>query len=148
MKYEITQMLKQEPLNLQLPGYDAARGVRGSIVNTASLAASIILKDFSAYTSSKHGVGMMTKQIAREYAPSKIRINAVSPGAVMTPMIAASGLTKEFLDGLTRQAPMNRCILAEEVAEAAVFLSGSNASAITGVNLPVDCGATLYHLES
>lgn len=145
LKYEIAQMLKQEPLEVHQEDFGGTRDVRGSIVNTASLTASIILKDFSGYASSKHAVGMMTKQLAREYAPSKIRINAVNPGSVMTPMIAASGLTEEFLKGLSRQAPMNRFILAEEVADAVVFLSSSSASAITGVNLPVDCGAALYH---
>ena len=123
------------------------RNVRGVIVNTASISGLITLKDFAAYTSSKHAVAILTKQIAREYAPSKIRVNSVCPGIVNTPGVTASGLTPEFEAGLSRQAPMNRWIHADEIAEAVVFLCSSRASAITGVNLPVDCGATLYHVS-
>lgn len=144
----MAQMLKQEPLEIDSKDFEAVRGVRGSVISTGSLSTTVTLKDFSGYTSSKHGVGMMIKQAAREYAQYKIRVNAINPGAVMTPMIAASGLTKQFLDNLSSQAPMNRLILAEEVADMAVWLSSSRASAITGVLLPVDCGASLYHLES
>ena len=139
-------MLKQDPHPVFDDAISQDRGVRGSIVNTASISGLVTLRAFSAYTSSKHAVTILTKQTAREYAPHRIRINSVCPGAVMTPIIAAAGLTAEFLDGLSRQAPMNRFIHAAEVAEATVFLSSSRASAITGVNLPVDCGATLYHL--
>ena len=122
------------------------RNVRGVIVNTASISGLITLRDFAAYASSKHAVAILTKQLAREYAPFKIRVNSVCPGIVNTPGVAATGLTPEFEAGLSRQAPMNRWIHGDEIGEAVVFLCSSRASAITGVNLPVDCGATLYHV--
>ena len=139
-------MLKQEPLATFDSGAFQDRNVRGAIVNTASISGLVTLRDFAAYASSKHAVTIMTKQLAREYAPLKISINSVCPGVVNTPIIAATGLTPEFEQALSRQAPMNRWIHADEVAAAVVFLCSSRASAITGVNLPVDCGATLYHL--
>ena len=139
-------MLKQTPLPTFDSGPFQDRNTRGCIVNTASMSGLVVLKDFSAYTSSKHAVTIMTKQIARDYAPYKIRVNSVCPGIVDTPGVQATGLTPEFKAGLSRQAPMNRFIHAEEVAQAAVFLCSGRASAITGVNLPVDCGACTYHL--
>lgn len=145
-KYEIQQMLKQEPLAAFGNGNFEDRNVRGAIVNTASLCGIITLKDFAAYTSSKHAVTSMTKQLAREYAPLRIRVNSVCPGIVDTPGVTASGITEEFRAALAKQAPMNRWIHGEEVGDAVVFLCSSRASAITGVNLPVDCGATLYHI--
>jgi NAD(P)-dependent dehydrogenase (short-subunit alcohol dehydrogenase family) len=138
-------MLKQEPISTFHEAQYLDRGIRGAIVNTASLSGLITLSDFAGYASSKHGVTMMTRQLAREYAPHKIRVNSVCPGIVRTNMVTETGLTQEFLDGLSRQAPMNRWIHADEVAEATLFLCSSQASAVTGVNLPVDCGATLYH---
>jgi NAD(P)-dependent dehydrogenase (short-subunit alcohol dehydrogenase family) len=139
-------MLKQEPLATFDNESFKDRNVRGAIVSTASISGLVTLKDFAAYASSKHAVTIMTKQLAREYAPLKIRINSVCPGVVNTPAIAAAGLKPEFEQALSKQAPMNRWVHADEVAEAAVFLCSSRASAITGVNLPVDCGAALYHL--
>ena len=139
-------MLKQDTMPTFDSGPFQNRNIRGSIVNTASISGLVVLKDFAAYASSKHAVTIMTKQIARDYAPHKIRVNSVCPGIVDTPGVQATGLTPEFKEGLSRQAPMNRFIHAEEVAQVAVFLCSSGASAITGVNLPVDCGAVTYHL--
>lgn len=139
-------MLKQETLATFDSEAFQNRNIRGSIVNTASICGLVTLKDFAAYASSKHAVTSMTKQTAREYAPFKIRINSVCPGIVDTPGVSGTGLTDEFKEGLSRLAPMNRFIHAEEVAQAAVFLCSGSASAITGVNLPVDCGTTTYHL--
>ncbi|KAK5313551.1 hypothetical protein LTR93_010855 [Exophiala xenobiotica] len=130
-KYEIGQMLKQEPISTFHEAQYQDRDIRGAIVNTASLSGLITLSDFSGYASSKHGVTMMTKQLAREYAPHKIRVNSIYPGIVHTNIVAETGLTQEFLNGLSRQAPMNRWIHADEVAEATFFLCSSRASAIT-----------------
>jgi len=88
---------------------------------------------------------MLVKQKARKCAPRQIRINSVCPGALYTSMIAATGLIPEFLDGMSRQAPLNRWLHAAEIAEATISLSSSQASAITGADLPVNGGATLYH---
>lgn len=137
---ESAQMLTQEPL----PVYNNHRDVRGSIVHTCSLAGNTAIATLAAYSASKHGVAGMVRVDARELAAHKIRVNAVMPGFVDTPMYRDSGLTPEFMAAAAAQAPMNRMVDAREVAEAVVFLSGQQASAITGAFLPVDGGAFLY----
>lgn len=144
-KYEVKQMLTQEPLSVLPPEFDD-REVRGSIVNTASVSGTSALPTLSAYNSSKHAVVVMTRVDARQFAPHKIRINSVCPGFVPTPMMTSAGLTEEFLERTKIQSPMNRLTHPVEVAETVVFLSSSRASGITGVNLAVDAGATLFHV--
>ncbi|EXJ77836.1 hypothetical protein A1O3_08995 [Capronia epimyces CBS 606.96] len=147
-KYEVQQFLKQEPLDYLQPGDRKERQVRGSIVNTASLSGTASVPTLSSYNSVKHAVVSMTKNDARQYAPSGIRVNAVSPGFTLTPMLTGggAGLDEAFYAGAKLQSPMNRMTFPEEVAEAVAFLSGSRASAISGVNLHVDAGASLYHV--
>lgn len=135
-------MLEQSPLT------DPAntRHVRGSIVNTASLSGTSALPELSAYNSSKHAVVVMTRVDARQYGPERIRINSVSPGFVMTPMMSGAGLSENYLSSIKAQSPMNRLTEAEEVAETVVWLSSSRASGLTGTNIPVDAGASLFHV--
>lgn len=137
-------MLTQDPL--PVANAAANRAVRGSIVNIASLAATAAMGGLAAYTGSKHGVLGLSKVDARQFANQRIRINCVSPGFVDTPMMRNAGLSDEYLAMTEAQAPMNRMTHMEEVAEAAVFLSSSRASGITGSNLLVDCGANLFHV--
>lgn len=160
-KHEITHMLTQPPLPLHniFPSSDGEadtdaaatevnqdRQCRASIVNTASMSGTSALPSLAAYTSTKHAVISMTRVDARQYAPDKIRINAVCPGFVPTPMMLSAGLTEEFLNKTKSQSPMNRMTHPIEIAETVIFLSGSRASGITGVNLAVDAGATLFHV--
>jgi NAD(P)-dependent dehydrogenase (short-subunit alcohol dehydrogenase family) len=142
MKYEIIQMLKQEPLPVKLD----FQKQRGSIVNTASLSGIAVLPTLSAYNSSKHATVQMSAVNAREYAPDLIRVNTVCPGFVETPMLRGSSLSAEFLEMAKAQCPANRILNPLEIAQAIVFLSGSGASGITGVNLSVDGGANLFHI--
>jgi len=140
-KYVIGQMLNQSPL---FP--EDIRHVRGSIVNTASLSGTSALPELSAYNASKHAVVVLTRVDARQYASQRIRINSVSPGFVMTPMMAGSGLSEGYYNSIKVQAPMNRLTEADEVAETVVWLSSSWASGVTGTNIPVDVGASLFHV--
>lgn len=144
-KFEIEQMLKQE-LSSVFPSEQKDREVRGSIVNTCSMSGFAVLSSLSAYTSTKHAVLVMTRVDARQFAPHQIRVNSVCPGFVPTPMMTSAGLTEEWLAGIKAESPMNRTTYPEEVAEAVLFLSGSRASGITGVNLSVDAGANLFHV--
>lgn len=143
-KYEITQMIKQDPL--PIPSISEERQVRGAIVNIASMAATAAIGELAAYTSSKHAVLGIAKVDARQFAPQKIRINCVSPGFVNTPMLGRSGLSQEYLSIMASQSPWNRMTDVVEIAEAAVFLASSRASGITGANLNVDIGANLFHI--
>lgn len=119
---------------------------KGSIVNTASMAGLSAISGLSAYNSSKHGVVTMTRVDARQFAKDGIRVNCVCPGFVDTPLFRGSGLSPEYIASAEDQSPMKRLIGAAEVAAAVIFLSSQSASAITGVSLPVDGGALLYHI--
>lgn len=128
MKYEIPQMLKQGG---------------GSIVNMSSVLGLVGLPGYPAYVASKHGVVGLTKTAALEYAQTGIRINAVCPGAVRTPLMNRMindnpGVISEDL--LVSLEPIGRVANPEEVADAVVWLSSAKASYVTGIALPLDGG--------
>jgi NAD(P)-dependent dehydrogenase (short-subunit alcohol dehydrogenase family) len=93
-----------------------------------------------AYVAATHAVVGMTKTAAGEYANMGIRINAVAPGAIATPMVLTP--PKEAQDVLMDPQPMHRFGTPEEVAEAVIFLASDKASFITGAILSIDGGAT------
>jgi NAD(P)-dependent dehydrogenase (short-subunit alcohol dehydrogenase family) len=127
MKYEIPQMLQQGA---------------GAIVNTASGAGLIGVKRMSAYVASKHGVVGLTKTAALEYAKAGIRVNAVCPGVIQTPMVArVSGNRPDVLDKMIAAEPIGRSGQPEEIAEAVVWLCSDAASFVTGHAMAVDGGA-------
>ncbi len=127
MKSEIPRMLSQGG---------------GAIVNTASAAGLHGIEGFSAYCASKHGVLGVTKVAAKEYAKQKIRINAVCPGPIETPMLARiADVSRTIAPASTAGAtPMGRSGKAEEVARVVVWLCTDAASYVTGVAMPVDGG--------
>ena len=126
MKYEIEQMLKQKS---------------GVIVNTSSVAGLVGFQRSPAYVSSKHAINGLTKTAALEYAQSGIRVNAVCPGVIRTPMIDRfTGKDKEIEKQFESMEPIGRLGNPEEVAEAVCWLSSESASFVTGTILPVDGG--------
>ncbi len=121
----------------------------GAIVNTASLAGLRGVAFLSTYCASKGGVVLLTKSLAAEWAAQGVRINAVCPGVIRTPMAqravamaASMGETSEEETWARMGAahPLGRVGEAEEVARAVLFLVSEEASFITGVALPVDGG--------
>ena len=119
----------------------------GAIVNIASDWALVGGKRGVAYCASKGGLLLMTKAMALDHAEENIRINAVCPTDIMTPMLTdefrATGLSKaEALAVLGEAIPMGRVGTPEEVARAVLFLASDQASFMTGVGLPVDGGIT------
>jgi NAD(P)-dependent dehydrogenase (short-subunit alcohol dehydrogenase family) len=125
MKYEIESML-------------ASGG--GAIVNTASIAG-LTAGGNTAYVASKHGVIGLTRRAAVEYGPLGIRVNAVCPGSIRTPMLER--LFERVPDReqmLVERTPLRRLGTAEEVAEAVVWLCSDAASFVTGHPLVVDGG--------
>lgn len=124
MKYEIAQMLGQGG---------------GAIVNTSSTAG-LVGRYTAAYTTSKFGVVGLTKSAAMEYATRGIRINAVCPGWIDTPMTHEGMLDPERLVRRIAEEPIGRIGTAEEVAKAVVWLCSDAASFVLGVALPVDGG--------
>ena len=124
-------------LQAELPAMAKTGG--GAIVNTASIAGLIGAQLFSAYVASKHGVVGLTKVAALESAAQKIRVNAVCPGVIQTPMLDRLGTEiPGVTDSLAAAAPIGRIGTAEEIAEAVVWLCSPAASYVTGTTLAVD----------
>lgn len=121
----------------------------GSIINTASIAGLRGYGWLSTYCASKGGVVIMTKSLAVEWAAQNVRLNAVCPGVIRTPMAdraleqagtAYGGTIEEAWERVAQAHPMGRVGEAEEVARAVLFLASDEASFITGAALPVDGG--------
>jgi NAD(P)-dependent dehydrogenase (short-subunit alcohol dehydrogenase family) len=123
-----------------------ARGA-GSIVNMASMSGVIAQSDFATYNASKGAVLTMTKCMALDLAPFKIRVNSICPGCILTSAsyreIARMGLTfEEWRDRVAPLHMLNRLGEPLEVANAALFLASDEASFITSAHLMVDGGYT------
>ncbi|MCL4764955.1 MAG: SDR family oxidoreductase [Hyphomicrobiaceae bacterium] len=113
---------------------------RGSIVNIASIAGMRALP-LHAYAPAKAAVISMTGCLAAEWGPEGIRVNAVSPGYTRTPALQdAIDRGERDVSRLERNAALGRLVEPDEIARAVAFLVSPEASAITGANLPVDCG--------
>lgn len=124
----------------------------GAVVNIASIDASGGDGPYVSYNAAKAGLLGLNRTMALELARYGIRVNAVSPGFTHTDM-TESAVTPEVMDYLVNRfdrVPMRRLVRPEEVAAAVLFLASSEASAITGTNLTVDCGLTAnwYVLET
>jgi len=115
----------------------------GAIVNCSSLGGLVGLPGRAAYHASKHGVIGLTTSAALEYAPRGIRINAVCPGTIETPMVADM-ITKGELDPAEAAAatPIGRLGQGEEIATSVLWLCSPGASFVVGIALPVDGGYT------
>ena len=126
MKYEIPVMVAQG---------------KGAIVNTSSVNAFRILPNCAAYTASKFGVIGLTRTAAVEYGGAGIRVNAICPGAIMTPMMeSAVAADPSRLERIKHTRPLGKPADPMVIADAALFLCSDLASHITAHSLPVDGG--------
>ena len=115
----------------------------GAIVNNSSLGGLVGLPERGAYHATKHGVIGLTKSAALEYAPRGIRINAICPGTIETPMVANMIANGELdMDEAIANQPIARLGTADEMAAAVLWLCSPGASFVLGVALPVDGGYT------
>jgi NAD(P)-dependent dehydrogenase (short-subunit alcohol dehydrogenase family) len=130
MKHELKQMREQGS---------------GAIVNCSSLGGLVGLPSRAAYHASKHGVIGLTRSAALEYAPRGIRINAVCPGTIDTPMVSDMlEKQKDAMAEIMKQQPIGRLGRADEIAAAVLWLCSPGASFVIGVALPVDGGFTAH----
>jgi NAD(P)-dependent dehydrogenase (short-subunit alcohol dehydrogenase family) len=123
MKHELQQMRRQGS---------------GAIVNCSSLGGLVGLPGRASYHATKHGVIGLTKSAALEYAAKGIRINAICPGCIDTPM--GDGIDPASMKEFLRDQPIGRMGRAEEIAAAVLWLCSDGASFVLGVALPVDGG--------
>jgi len=127
MKYEIAHML--------------AGG--GAIVNLSSIYGLVGASGTAAYTASKHAVAGLTKAAALDYAKQGIRVNAISPGYIRTPMVEAVIQEQPRLeDWMNARTPMGRIGVPDEIGQTAVWLCSDAASFVNGLIMPVDGGLT------
>ena len=126
MKYEIPVMLEQGG---------------GAIVNLASIYGIVGAPNTAAYTASKHGVAGLTKVAALDYAKQGIRVNAVCPGGVETPMLKrAFEKVPGMAEGISSAEPVGRLAQPSEIGEAVAWLCSDAASFVTGHTMAVDGG--------
>jgi NAD(P)-dependent dehydrogenase (short-subunit alcohol dehydrogenase family) len=120
----------------------------GSVVNIASVAATVAFPGTSAYTASKAGVVGLTRLAAQEYGSANIRVNAVLPGIIETPMLAglkdaAPEMYQQIVARAETMTSQGRIGMPHEIASVTAFLAGDEASYLTGAALAVDGGYTL-----
>ncbi len=128
MKYELAQMVRQG---------------HGNIVNTASVAGLVGAHSLPVYAASKHGVVGLTRSAAVEYARKGIRVNAVCPAVIRTPMVERGmGVFPELEKAMVGNNPSKRLGEADEVAEAVLWLCSDASSFTNGATLTVDGGMT------
>lgn len=116
----------------------------GAIVNTASINGIVGNGAQPAYTAGKHGVVGLTRSAALKWAKSGIRVNAVCPGVIDTPMAAAAAADPRTRAIIEQMTPMGRIGRPEEIAAAVLWLCSDQASFVTGQPLVIDGGATVY----
>lgn len=129
MKYQIPAMLKNGG---------------GAIVNTSSIGGVVGFSGAGVYVASKHAVIGLTKSAALEYAKQGIRVNAILPGGVITPMLDrfVGGVGSDFFKMLESMHPIGRAGTPDEIAAAVLWLCSSQASFVTGQSLAADGGFT------
>jgi glucose 1-dehydrogenase len=116
----------------------------GKIICMSSVHEVIPWAGHANYAASKGGINMLMKSIAQEFAPSKIRVNSIGPGAIKTPINHAAWATPAAEKKLLELIPYNRVGVVEDIGAAAVWLASDDSDYITGTTLFVDGGMTLY----
>jgi len=117
---------------------------RGKIICMSSVHEVVPWAGHVNYAASKGGVMLMMKSIAQEVAPARIRVNAIAPGAIRTPINRAAWANEDALRKLLKLIPYGRIGEPEDIAKAAVWLASDESDYVTGTTLFVDGGMTLY----
>jgi NAD(P)-dependent dehydrogenase (short-subunit alcohol dehydrogenase family) len=128
------------PYNMVTAFLAQLRETKGAIITTGSIQSFVALPNSAAYTTSKGGVRALTKALAIELSPMGIRVNAIAPGFIATPMNAKARENPAYMKNFEGRIPLGRIGTPEDIAPVAVFLASDMARYITGVTLPVDGG--------
>lgn len=128
------------PYNMVLALLEQLKATRGCVLNVASIQSFVATPNSAPYTASKGGVAQLTKALASELAAHGIRVNAIAPGFIATPMTESTLADAEKTARLLAHVPMKRPGEADELAGPALFLCSAQASYVTGAILPVDGG--------
>ncbi|KAE8370253.1 hypothetical protein BDV27DRAFT_170852 [Aspergillus caelatus] len=135
-KYAIAQMLKQEP---------HSSGDRGWVINLGSVWGLVGALGAPAYCASKGAIVNLTRQMALDYAPDRIHVNAICPGAIYTAMVRyLEEVSPSAIESLRQKQPFKGVGYPDDIARMAVVLASDDASLVTGVALPVDGGYTAH----
>lgn len=149
---ELTEADWDKTLDINLKGYflcaqacarEMAKQKSGVIINIASIAMGqqgVGMPAIVHYCATKGGVAAMTEALAVELAPYNIRVNAIAPGAIDTPMVREAGLDAKAVEGLLTRVPLKRMGKPEEIADAVKFLASDSSSYMTGATIVVDGG--------
>ncbi len=138
----------QEVINVNLNGTmracsaarDFLKETNGSIINIASMLTFFGGGLVPAYSASKGGIAQLTKSLAIAYAPDQIRVNAIAPGWIKTPLTKALQQDENRANAILSRTPMNRWGEPEDLAGPAMFLASDDAKFVTGSIIPVDGG--------
>jgi NAD(P)-dependent dehydrogenase (short-subunit alcohol dehydrogenase family) len=117
---------------------------KGAVINIGSVQSFVALPNSAAYTTSKGGVRALTKALAIELSPLGVRVNAIGPGVIATPLNAAARQNPDYMKNFQNRIPLGRIGEPTDIAGPAVFLASDMARYITGVTLPVDGGFLAY----
>jgi len=120
------------------------KATKGTVINIGSIQSFVALPNSAAYTASKAAVRGLTKHLATELSPLGVRVNAIGPGLIATPLNERARQNPDYMAHFATRIPMGRLGTPDDIAAPAVFLASDMARYITGVTLPVDGGFLSY----
>lgn len=132
------------PYNMVTAFLDQLKETKGSVINIGSIQSFVALPNSAAYTTSKGGVRALTKALAIELSPRGVRVNAIAPGMIATPLNATARQNPDYMANFSQRIPLGRLGEPADIAGPAVFLASDLARYVTGVTLPVDGGFLAY----
>ena len=132
------------PFNMVTAFQAQLKQTKGSVINIGSIQSFVALPNSAAYTTSKTGIRGLTKALAIELSPHGVRVNAIGPGMIATPLNADARQNPDYMANFTNRVPLGRLGEPADIAGPAVFLASDLARYITGVTLPVDGGFLAY----
>jgi NAD(P)-dependent dehydrogenase (short-subunit alcohol dehydrogenase family) len=132
------------PYNMVTAFLDQLKATKGAIINIGSIQSFVALPNSAAYTTSKGGIRALTKALAIELSPQGVRVNAIGPGMITTPLNADVRQNPDYMANFAQRIPLGRLGEPADIAGPAVFLASDLARYVTGVTLPVDGGFLAY----